>query len=196
VAVEAELTAVLRDPDHVHAELTKRAQPETSVYADTYYDRPDHSMDRNGYELRVRTITTGDTRRVVLTYKEPAVHDSGSKPEHETTVANPDVLGTLFAGLGLVELIAFEKHCTNYRFTDHGRDLLATVTQIPELDGQTFLELETMTAPSQVPAALTVLHAVLSELDVTDDDLSSESYTDRIAARRRTSYFDLKKSTR
>jgi hypothetical protein len=39
-------------------------------------------------------------------------------------------------------LVSFEKHCTNYRFRVEGRDLLATVVTVPELDG-TFLELET-----------------------------------------------------
>ncbi|HKS48073.1 MAG TPA: class IV adenylate cyclase [Amycolatopsis sp.] len=185
MAVEAELTAVLRGPDRVRAELARRAKPETSVHADTYYDRPDHSMDAAGYELRVRTITTGDTRRVVLTYKQPPVEGGeGAKPEHETTVAGPDVLHTLFAGLGLVELISFQKHCTNYRFTSQGRDLLATVVRIPELDGQQFLELETMADPDDVPAALGTVRGVLADLGITDADLSTESYTDRVAARR------------
>jgi adenylate cyclase, class 2 len=184
MAVEAELTAVLARPEHVRAELARRATPETSVYADTYYDRPDHSLDAAGYELRVRTITTGSNTRVVLTYKQPALDSSGSKPEHETTLADPAVLHTLFTGLGLVELIAFRKHCENYRFTAHGRDLLATVVEIPELDGQTFLELETMADPEDLADALSVVHAVLGELGVTDHELSSESYTDRVAARR------------
>jgi len=184
MAVEAELTAVLARPDHVRVELAHRATPEVSVYADTYYDRPDHSMNAAGYELRVRTITTDTTTRVLLTYKQPALDSSGSKPEHETTIADPAVLHTLFTGLGLVELIAFHKHCENYRFTADGRDLLATVVQIPELDGLTFLELETMVEPDDLPDALTVLHAVLGELGVTREELSTESYTDLVASRR------------
>lgn len=185
MGVEAELTAVLRDPDRVRAELAQRAEAEPSTYADTYYDRPDHSMDAEGYELRVRTITTGDTRRVVLTYKQPPVQDGqGSKPEHETTVADREVLHTLFTGLGLVVLIAFEKHCTNYRFTEQGRELLATVVRIPELGGQQFIEVETITGPDDVPAALSVVRGVLAGLGVTDADLSTTSYTGRVAARR------------
>lgn len=184
VAVEAELTAVLARPEPVRAELARRATSEVSVYVDTYYDRPDHSLDAAGYELRVRTITTDTATRVVLTYKQPALDGSGSKPEHETTVADPAVLHTLFTGLGLVELIAFRKHCENYRFTTQGRELLATVVEIPELDGQTFLELETMAEPDDLANALSVVRAVLGELGVTDDELSTESYTDRVAARR------------
>lgn len=184
--VEAELTATLRDPEHVRAGLSTRATVERATYADVYFDRPDHSMDAEGYELRVRTVTTETDRRVLLTYKEPPVDGGqGSKPEHETTAADPGVLRTIFEGLGLVELIAFEKRCENYRFTERGRDLLATVVEIPELDGQTFIELETIAEPDDVDAALQVVRAVLGELGVTDADLTTESYTDRVAARRR-----------
>lgn len=93
------------------------------------------------------------------------------------------MLRTLFIGLGLVELIAFEKHCDNYRFTEQDRDLLATIVQIPELEGQTFLELETQAEPDDVPAVLTVVREVFTQLGLTEQDLSTESYTDRVAAR-------------
>ncbi len=182
--VEAELTAILGDPAHVRAELAARAAAERCVYSDTYYDRPDHGMDAAGYELRVRTITTGKASRTVLTYKEPAVADWGAKPEHETVVGDPEIMRTIFTGLGLVELISFTKHCENYRFTAQGRDLLATVVRIPELDGQTFLELETMAEPDDMPAVHTVLQTVLGELGVSPHDLTTESYTARVAARR------------
>jgi len=182
VSVEAELTAVVRDPERVRAKLAERAKTETIVYADTHYDRPDHSMDRDGYELRVRTITTGDNRRFVLTYKEPPVDEaSRSKPEHETTVADPDVMGTNFDGLGLVELISLEKHCDNYRFTADGSDMLATVVTIPELNGQTFIELETMTEPDDLKDALAPVRVVLDDLGVTEDNALTESYTDMVA---------------
>ncbi|WP_236789647.1 class IV adenylate cyclase [Amycolatopsis sp. GM8] len=186
MAVEAELTATLRDPNHVRAKLAQRADVQRATYSDTYFDRPDHGMDADGYELRVRVVTTDDDRHVLLTYKEPPVDGGqGSKPEHETTAADPDVLRTIFEGLGLVELIAFEKHCENYAFTEQGRDLLATVVEIPELDGQTFLELETQAEPEDVEAALQLIRLLLAEFGVTDDDLTSESYTDRVAATRR-----------
>lgn len=186
MSVEVELTAIVRDPDRVRAELAKRAEPEYSVYSDTYFDRPDHSMNAAGYELRVRTITTGENRRIVLTYKEPPfAGGEGSKPEHETTLAGAEVIRTVFAGLGLVELIAFEKHCDNYRFTEQGRELLATAVRIPELNGQTFIEVETTAEPDDVQAALGVVRGVLVDLGIGQQDLSSEPYTDRVAARRR-----------
>lgn len=185
MSVEAELTAVVRDPGHVRAELARRAEAERATYADTYYDRPDHGLDAEGYELRVRVVSTEDDQRVLLTYKQPPVDGGeGSKPEFETTAGDPDVLRTIFEGLGLVELIAFEKKCENFRFAEQGRDLLATVVEIPELDGQVFVELETQAGPDDVEAALRVVRAVLTDLGITDDDLTTESYTNRVAARR------------
>ena len=186
MAVEAELTAIVRESERVRAELGRYATPTTCVYADTYFDRPDRSMDTAGYELRVRTVTTAESTRVVLTYKEPAVDSSGAKPEYESTVDDAEVFHTLFTGLGLVELIAFEKRCTNFRFTVSGRNLLATLVEIPELEGQTFLELETMAEPDDLPAALTVVRAVLDDLGITNKDLTTQSYTDRVAAQRAT----------
>lgn len=183
--VEAELTAVVRDPEQVRARLAERATVERSTYSDTYYDWPDHSLDADGFELRARTITTGSEARVVLTYKQPPVDvDSRSKPEHETEVGDAAVLHEVFTGLGLAELISFKKHCENYRFSAQGRDLLATVVEIPELDGRVFIELETMAEPDDVADALDVVRAVLVGLDVTDEDAVTDSYTDMVAAHR------------
>ncbi|WP_460397742.1 class IV adenylate cyclase [Actinophytocola sediminis] len=178
------MTAALDRPEQVCAELARRSDPERSVYADVYYDRQDQSMYPAGYELRVRTITTGGATHAVLTYKEPAVDGSGSKPEHETELADPAVLHRIFQGLGLVEFISFRKHCDNYRFISDGREILATVVQIPELAGRTFLELETMVDADDLPDALTTLRAVRGELGVTEGELTTESYTDQVAARR------------
>jgi hypothetical protein len=52
----------------------------------------------------------------------------------------------------------------NYRFTTHNRELLATLVAIPELDGQTFIELETIAEGDDVKAALQVVRSVLREL--------------------------------
>lgn len=183
--IEAELTAVVRNPDRVRAGLAERAEPERSVYADTYYDRPDHSMDRDGYELRVRTIATGEQRRTVVTYKEPPVDASSrSKPEHETTADDPAVMATIFTALGLVELISLEKHCENYSFTADGREMLATVVTIPELAGQTFIELETMAEQDDLTDALRSVRGVLDGLGVTEHDAVEQSYTDMVAEKR------------
>ncbi|MBN9740616.1 adenylyl cyclase [Amycolatopsis sp. A1MSW2902] len=181
MVIEAELTAVVRNPDRVRAELAERAEPVRSVYADTYYDRPDHSMDRDGYELRVRTITTGRQQRTVVTYKEPPVDASSrSKPEHETAADDPAVMATIFDALGLVELVSLEKRCENYSFTADGREMLATVVTIPELAGQTFIELETMAERDELPEALRSLREVLDGLGVGEGDAVEQSYTDMV----------------
>jgi adenylate cyclase class 2 len=158
-----------------------------STYADRYFDYPDHRLTEQGHELRVRTITDNNGQtRALLTYKEPVVDaDSGSKSEHETTAEDGDVLTTVLTALGVEELIAFQEHCVNYRFTTQGRDLLATVVTVFELEGQTFLELETMTKTDEVDAALDVIRSVLRELGISEHDLTTETYTDAVATQRR-----------
>ena len=87
-------------------------------------------------------------------------------------------------GLGLEVLVAFEKHCTNYRFTARGRGMLATVVTVPELDGS-FIELETMTDAADVDDALADVRAEIRRLGVKDGDFTSEQYTDAVLAARR-----------
>lgn len=185
--IEAEFKAVVRDVDAVRTALDERASAEVSTYADRYFDYPDRRLTKQGHELRVRTITddSGQTR-VLLTYKE-AVADasSGSKPEYETTAENADVLATVLTALGVEEFIAFKKHCVNYRFTALGRDLLATLVTVPELDGKMFIELETMTESDELDAALDVVRSVLRELGISEHDLTTETYTDAITTQRR-----------
>lgn len=186
MAVEAELKALVRDPEHIHAALSRRVAGERSTYSDRYFDYPDRGWTRQGNELRVRTITDdlGQTR-AILTFKQPAVdHTSGSKPEHETTVEDADVLVTVLTALGVEQTIAFEKRCVNYRFTTQGRDLLATVVTVPELAGQTFLELETLTDPDDADDALDVVRSILRELGIEDNDLTTQAYTDAVATQR------------
>jgi adenylate cyclase class 2 len=183
--IEAELKARVRDADALHERLGRLAAGEQSVYRDTYYDRAGGDLTGSGRELRLRTVEQSSQRRSLLTYKEAAVDAaSGSKPEHETQVSNPAAVDVLLRGLGLVELVAFEKHCTNYRFSAEGRDMLATVVTVPKLDG-TFIELETMTGPEDTAAALGDVRAVLLRLGISDDDLTSEQYTDAVLRSRR-----------
>ena len=119
-------------------------------------------------------------QRVLLTYKEPPADEaSGSKPEYETTVADPAVVDVIFQALELEHLVSFEKHCANYRFTTKGRDMLATVVTVPEIDG-TFIELETIVSEREVTTALSDIRAVLHELGITDEDLTTEQYTDAV----------------
>lgn len=178
--IEAELKARVREPGAVRGRLRRLADEERSTYRDTYYDRPGRDLTDDGHELRVRVIETGAVHRTVLTYKEPAIDaGSGSKPEHETAVADAAVLDAVFRRLGLEHLVAFEKHCANYRFTAQGRDMLATVVTVPEIDG-TFIELETMADEEDLDAALADIRTVLYDLGIAEEDLTTEQYTDAV----------------
>jgi adenylate cyclase, class 2 len=178
--IEAELKARVVDPEGLRRRLEELAAGETSLYRDTYYDTPGRDLTAAGRELRVRIVETGGGRRTMLTYKEPpADAASQSKPEHETTVASAEVTDTILQALGLAHLVAFEKHCVNYRFTARGRDLLATLVTVPEIDG-TFIELETMAGETDLAAALADIRAVLADLGISGDALTTEQYTDAV----------------
>jgi len=178
--IEAELKARVRQPEQLRERLRELAAGESSTYQDTYYDWPGGQLSAGSRELRLRLVRTEGRQKALLTYKEAAVDAaSGSKPEHETEVASPSAVDVLLRGLGLVCLVAFEKHCTNYRFTARGRDMLATVVRVPELDG-TFIEVETMTDRDSTEAALADVRAVLDQLGIAEGDLSTEQYTEAV----------------
>jgi adenylate cyclase, class 2 len=182
--IEAELKARLTDPDMVRAALAARSDVEKAVYHDTYYDAPGDTLDRAGRELRLRTVETSGAVRHLLTFKEPAVdEESGSKPEYETTVSAPAAVAHLFQALGYRPVVAFTKDCENYRFSAGGREFLATIVRVPEIEG-TFLEVETIAAGNQVDEALTAVRSVLDRLGVTADELTTGLYTDAVRAAR------------
>jgi adenylate cyclase class 2 len=184
VPIEAELKARLRDPDHVRAELARRSTEEVAVYSDTYFDSPDGSFTGADRELRVREVRTEAGVRNVLTYKGAAVDAaSGSKPEAETQVTDAAAAREILAGLGFVVEIAFEKQCSNYRLTHAGREMLATVVRVPEIDG-TFIEIETLVHEDDVAAALTDVRAVLAELGIDRHDETTETYTGAVRSAR------------
>ncbi|MFI0188424.1 class IV adenylate cyclase [Streptomyces sp. NPDC017082] len=183
--IEAELKARVQAPEAVMRQLDQRAPAQIEVYRDTYYDRPDGSLDQADQELRVRTVHGADSTRTVLTFKGAAVDEaSGSKPEHETVVADADEAHAILRGLGHAPVIAFEKRCRNYSFEARGRQMLATLLRVPEIDG-TFLEVETLVAEGDVPAALADIRVTLEELGIGPDDLTRETYSGAVAAQRK-----------
>lgn len=185
VPIEAELKARLRDPDRVRAELARRSTEEFAVYSDTYFDSPDGSFTGADRELRVREVRTDAGVRNVLTYKGATVDAaSGSKPETETQVTDAAAAREILAGLGYVVEIAFEKQCSNYRFTHTGREMLATVVRVPEIDG-TFIEIETLVDENDVAAALDDVRSVLAELGIDREDETTETYTGAVRAARK-----------
>jgi adenylate cyclase class 2 len=147
--------------------------------------QPRRRVTAAGCKLRLRTIEAGDSVRHVLTFKAPAIDAaSGSKPEHETAVGDPQAAGAIMAGLGYRPLIAFTMQRANYRLNHSGRDLLASVVTVPEIDG-THLEVETITEDAgDLEAALEAVHAVMAGLGISEQDLTTELYTDAVTAAR------------
>ncbi|NGO69176.1 class IV adenylate cyclase [Streptomyces boncukensis] len=183
--IEAELKARVRNPEDVMRALEAHGTGRAEVYQDTYYDDPDGGLDARDAELRVRTIHGTDETSSLLTFKDAKVDEaSGSKPEHETRVEDATAVHSMLRSLGYVPVIAFEKRCRNYGLHAKGRDMLATLVRVPEVDG-TFLELETLVEnEAGVSAALDDVRAVLADLGIDDGDLTRELYTDAVRARR------------
>jgi adenylate cyclase, class 2 len=184
--LEAELKARVRDPGSLRAALDARAERQTASYRDRYFDSADGAFASVGYELRIRTVEAGNGVRHIMTFKAPAVdRASGSKPEHETEVGDAQAAEAIITGLGYRPLIAFSKHCANYQLRQAGRDLLASVVTVPEIEG-TFLEVETLTPDeADLPAALDDVRAVMASLGIGEPDLTTELYTDAVRAARR-----------
>jgi adenylate cyclase, class 2 len=91
----------------------------------------------------------------------------------------------MLGALGLVIDIDFEKHCRNYRFEDLGREFLATLVQVPEIGDAAFLEVETLVAEDDLPAALDAIRHVLADLGVDPvTDLNRRYYQDLVSERR------------
>lgn len=183
--IEAELKARVQAPEAVVRQLDQLVEARVEIYQDSYYDRPDGALEKAGEELRVRTVHGADGIRTVLTFKGAAVDEaSGSKPEHETCVVDSEAAHAILRGLGYVPFIVFDKRCRNYNFEARGRQMLATLVRVPEIDG-TFLEVETIVDEDAVSAAIDDIRAVLAELGIGSEDLTRELYTDAVAAQRR-----------
>ncbi|MFI6580855.1 class IV adenylate cyclase [Embleya sp. NPDC050493] len=156
------------------------------VYVDTYYDDTDRALAGGDRELRIRTVRGAGATVSVLTYKGARVEAvSGSKPEHETRVEDAAGADAVLRGLGYVPTIRFEKRCRNHAFERDGRRLLASLVEVPEL-GETFVEVETLVADDDgVAAALEVVRTVLADLGVPREAVTTETYTEAVAAARR-----------
>ncbi|WP_067478633.1 class IV adenylate cyclase [Nocardia amamiensis] len=186
--IEAEYKARLTDADAVRAELAARAEVDVVSYHDVYFDDPGESLTATGREFRLRSVRSGDgSSRHLITFKDPAVDlETGSKPEYETEVSRWDMMEQIIGRLGYRPWISFTKQCENYRFIAVGRDMLATVVTVPEING-TFLELETqIETEGDLDSALADLRTVLAALGISPDQLTTELYTDAVAASRDT----------
>ncbi|MFI1017905.1 class IV adenylate cyclase [Streptomyces sp. NPDC020965] len=182
--IEAELKALVHVPEGMRRRLDALASGRDETYFDTYYDTHDRTLGAKDQELRVRTVETAGRTRTLLTFKDTTVDlASGSKPESETGVEDPEAVHAVLRGLGYVPSIAFEKRCRNYAFEAKGRRMLATLVRVPELEG-TFLELETLSDEADLAAALSDVRALLTELGIDREDVTRELYTDAVRSRR------------
>jgi adenylate cyclase class 2 len=179
--IEAEYKARLSDADTVRAGLRLLAEPECVSYQDAYYDNGNGDLDESGCELRLRTIEGAHgQRRHLITFKDAAVDDAtGSKPEHETVVEDRGVMEEIVSRLGYRPIVSFTKRCQNFRFMAAGREMLATLVEVPEIDG-TFLELETQVEEADMTEAFDDLRSVLADLNVSPSALTTELYTDAV----------------
>lgn len=182
--IEVELKARLRDPSAVRARLRSLGSGVDCTYRDTYYDWPDHRLDRAGrQELRLRVIENDRGGRCVLTLKgEP--RNAVSTVELETEVSRADMADAILLALGLRRVIAYTKECQNFTLIRYGHGVLASVVHLPEL-GDTFIEVETLVFDAaDVPAARDAVLQVLSDLDLEAGDLEPTFYVDLVAQAR------------
>jgi adenylate cyclase, class 2 len=182
--IEAELKARLAQPHMVRARLEALARGTRATYWDAYFDTPDHALDSRDMEIRLRSVDDDEGQRDLLTFKAPAVDEaSRSKPEYESQVIDPDAITVMLQALGMDIEVEFTKECTNYDLTSDGRRFLATLVRVPELDGE-FLEVETQTTEEDLPAALAAVRGLMAVLGVSEDELTTDTYTDAVTAAR------------
>lgn len=178
--IEAELKARLVNPEQVRRRLDELAPGAVEEYRDTYFDTPTGDLERDGRELRIRTILGQDGPRHVVTRKGAPVDEvSGSKPEREEEVPDPEVAADQLAADGYRPVLSFTKRCVNYRLAAEGRQFLATLVTVPELAG-TFLEVETLVEAQDLESALRAVRRVMASLGVRDGELTTDTYTDAV----------------
>lgn len=86
---------------------------------DTYYDAPDRDFAETDEALRVRAERNGGDTETRFTYKGPLVEqESKTREEAETSVADPDALANILAGLGYDPAAEVRKERTRYRLDD------------------------------------------------------------------------------
>lgn len=184
MSIEAGLKARLSDPQAVRHRLHALAPAVMEVYRDTYFERPGAGFGPEGCELRIRTVESANGVHHVLTFKEPPVHAaSRSKPEYQTSVDDSATAVHILTGLGFDAVLSFIKQCASYRLTRGGREFLATVVTVPELEG-TYLEVGSLTEASEVAGVLDEIRELLRDLGVRDDELTAGTYNAAVRAAR------------
>ncbi|MFO0973543.1 MAG: class IV adenylate cyclase [Phycisphaerae bacterium] len=112
------------------------------VERNRFFDRPDESLRRAGYGLRVRSVTIldGPARPPTITFKGPLKPGPlKQRPECELEMADADRAAELLANLGFVECFLFEKRRESWRIGDCLVELdeLPRIGRFVEIEGPT-----------------------------------------------------------
>jgi len=160
---------------------TYKCSSEICVYQDTYFDTVSRDLDENERELRLRKTVTGQSKTVLLTYKEPPFDSiSKSKPEHEILVNSHEQAAIILGHLGYVADISFQKHCTNFQVGYRSMGILVTLVRMKELN-EDFIEVEVQTAEAEmITEIIDCLHEFLVLLNVMPEQLTTEYYTEMV----------------
>ena len=141
----------------------------TVVQEDTYYDAPDRDFAETDEALRIRE-ERDDGVTTCLTYKGPLVEaESKTREEAETTVADPDALSDILAGLGYEPAATVRKERTRYEV----RGYTVSLDSVEGL-GE-YVEVETETE-SDVETARDGARDVMDSLGLDPDEQIRTSY--------------------
>lgn len=115
---------------------------------DTYYDAPTRDFAETDEALRIRREEREGESRAKLTYKGPLVGESSkTREEHETGVADGELMGSILDSLGFVPVETVEKD--RERFSLEG--YAVTLDRVVGL-GE-FVEIETEVPEGEVDSA-------------------------------------------
>lgn len=127
------------------------------------FDTPQGGLAKHGQLLRIRTETSerrgrskaaGSKRRVVVTFKQPAVRPAGMDPgrvspgpykvreEIEAEIEDPANLTSIFEGLGMSGWFRYEKYRTTFRLPASKPWAQGLLIELDETPIGSFVELE------------------------------------------------------
>jgi len=134
----------------------------------TIFDTPEGGLAKHGQLLRIRTETSigkgkaGGAKRIVLTFKQPAIFKSGLastnpesrrrtdeeggrfkvREETETELTDSGPLTKIFEGLGMRGWFSYEKYRTTWKLGAKERWAKDLLIEVDETPVRTYVELE------------------------------------------------------
>lgn len=161
------------DHGRVRDELEGRgADPVGSVtQRDTYYDAPTRDFAETDEALRIRREEREGEGRAKLTYKGPLVGESSkTREEHETGVADGELMGSILDSLGFVPVETVEKDRERFSLGEY----VVTLDRVAGL-GE-FVEVETEVPEGEVDAAREGVARTAESLGLYPDEEIRTSY--------------------